>query len=73
MVFTDFAEAKKLAEQTGQVVLGMCRKDEAPTYTLVGPDIDELAARNLAFEQLHGRPITSQEEILLSLVEARSA
>ncbi len=74
MVFTSHAEAKAAAEAADCSFIGFGPEAGKFTgYVLVDADADPIACRNVAFEAMRGRPIDRREELLVSLVEARSA
>lgn len=74
MVFSSHAEAKAAAEAAGLSFIGF-GPDGAKFqgYVLVDPEASPAECRNAAFEAMRGRPIDHREELLLTLVEARSA
>lgn len=75
MVFTEYSKAREAAEAAGLAVVGFGNEHDGQLagYVLVDPGSDPEACRNAAFEAMRGRPIDPREELLLGLVEARSA
>lgn len=73
MVFTEYSKAREAAEAAGLAVLGYADHGNTRGYVLVDKEADDVDCRNAAFEAMRGRPIDHREELLLSLVEARSA
>lgn len=78
MVFTDYAEAKAAAEAADMSFVAFGPKAGPDTmtvsgYVLVAADASPTECRDAAFEAMHGRPFHPNEELLLTLAEARSA
>ena len=68
--YTSFDEAFRLADAAGKRVGGTLKEDGTPVYFLHDPNLDDVAARELAFEARYGKPMDGYQKMILGLAEA---